>query len=631
MHKSKENPNGTFSIGKTWNLDDLTAIESYTSPNCDPVKRKLAGETGFTVTLGKPYFWEAQADKEKKFFIASLIKIYGKYTGGRVPELIGFDQRELDQVTGASAGRRQQPPPPREPLPRSDRSDTSPLPTSRSVGPPPSISSTYSPAQTPSLRNETPGRNGASSPAGSVDSARMASQNQAALRRVAGSDKSSESLAPSAASFTARSDDGTAAAGAGAPSLASLPARSRNGVNGLGGLVGRFAADLAEPPAAQRDEKPPPERRRPPMDPTRPREPIDDDLVPAPLMSPGARRDPVAPPPRSNDRSTPLRKDSTSTQRSETSSINKSILGNDSVKNDAVGSLKASSNGAFTPTSTTSTAVNDAANSPSTPPPEPEESRPGLGPMIKKKSKGDIAGAFWKAANAASAFKPRPGGAGDRLRAAANKTSDGPDGITSVVPAPPRPSSTTTEASKTPAPESTPKTAGRDRSSGTQPGVRLSVPGSTGSRPSSSAQPATEATKEASKEASKEADAAAAAEEATRRSIVVGNDVRYLATLGIDPSILDARSTQFAGYLDYFGLVPGEQMRSHTFDDIKADMERELNKAEAGALLARIEVGDERVEAIKKGLDLAISECDELDNLLTLFSVELSVSIRGPG
>ncbi|CRK35305.1 hypothetical protein BN1708_019769, partial [Verticillium longisporum] len=96
MHKSKENTNGTFSIGKTWNLDDLTTVESFTGPTATAQNREWAGDTGFTVTIGKPYFWNAQSDKEKKFFIASLIKIFGKYTGGRTPELTGFDQRELD-------------------------------------------------------------------------------------------------------------------------------------------------------------------------------------------------------------------------------------------------------------------------------------------------------------------------------------------------------------------------------------------------------------------------------------------------------------------------------------------------------------------------------------------------------
>ena len=71
-------------------------------------------------------------------------------------------------------------------------------------------------------------------------------------------------------------------------------------------------------------------------------------------------------------------------------------------------------------------------------PPDPEEEeRPGLGPMIKsRKSKGEIASTFLRAAKAANAFKPRVGGAAERLKQTQAKSPDGPDGITSVIPAP---------------------------------------------------------------------------------------------------------------------------------------------------------------------------------------------------
>jgi len=110
------------------------------------------------------------------------------------------------------------------------------------------------------------------------------------------------------------------------------------------------------------------------------------------------------------------------------------------------------------------------------------------------------------------------------------------------------------------------------------------------------------------------------------RSVIAGNDVKYLATLGIDPSVLDSRTTEFAKWLDYFGWVPGEQMRALNFEEMRIDLDREMNKAQAGGWLARFQEEDERVDAIKRGIDTAINECDELDNLLTLYSVELSVS-----
>lgn len=93
MHKARENPNGSFQIGKTWNLDDLQEIENYMAPN----------EKGFTVTILKPYYWQAQSSKEKDFFISSLLKIYKKYTGGKIPNLIGFERTDIDRILDGAA------------------------------------------------------------------------------------------------------------------------------------------------------------------------------------------------------------------------------------------------------------------------------------------------------------------------------------------------------------------------------------------------------------------------------------------------------------------------------------------------------------------------------------------------
>ncbi|TGZ82072.1 hypothetical protein EX30DRAFT_214145 [Ascodesmis nigricans] len=95
MHKARENNNGTFSIGKTWNLDDLQTIQVHGPPN----------ERGFTVTILKPYYWQAGSPKEKDFFISSLVKIYKKYTGGKIPELVGFKKQELEALLGSDAER----------------------------------------------------------------------------------------------------------------------------------------------------------------------------------------------------------------------------------------------------------------------------------------------------------------------------------------------------------------------------------------------------------------------------------------------------------------------------------------------------------------------------------------------
>lgn len=80
MHKARENPNGTFQIGKTWNLDDMTSVENDLGAPC-----------GFTMHLGKPYYWATGTPKEKTVFVSSAIRIYRKYRNGAVPTMIGWD------------------------------------------------------------------------------------------------------------------------------------------------------------------------------------------------------------------------------------------------------------------------------------------------------------------------------------------------------------------------------------------------------------------------------------------------------------------------------------------------------------------------------------------------------------
>ena len=78
LHKARENPQGTFSIGKTWVLDDLTAIESYTGliPTTyeEQQRKEWAGNTGVLLTIQKPYFWQIATQKEKDFFVGSLLR-----------------------------------------------------------------------------------------------------------------------------------------------------------------------------------------------------------------------------------------------------------------------------------------------------------------------------------------------------------------------------------------------------------------------------------------------------------------------------------------------------------------------------------------------------------------------------
>ncbi|TVY73511.1 E3 ubiquitin-protein ligase RSP5 [Lachnellula suecica] len=108
VRQSGRNEDGTFSIGKTWLLDDLTAIRGFTGANTNLQEQQWDLRLGFILRLGKPYYWQANSSKKKLFFLASLLKICDKYYGGDYikagkPELVGFDTEELQQFVKVGA------------------------------------------------------------------------------------------------------------------------------------------------------------------------------------------------------------------------------------------------------------------------------------------------------------------------------------------------------------------------------------------------------------------------------------------------------------------------------------------------------------------------------------------------
>jgi exocyst complex component 1 len=111
VHKARENTTGTFSVGKVWEFADLSAIGSFSTRDAENEQViQWADAGGFTVTLKKPYYWQASSPKEKEFFIASLLKIYKKYTQGELPKLTGFSAAELEKVLGESGQQSRGPP-----------------------------------------------------------------------------------------------------------------------------------------------------------------------------------------------------------------------------------------------------------------------------------------------------------------------------------------------------------------------------------------------------------------------------------------------------------------------------------------------------------------------------------------
>ena len=505
VHKARENPSGTFSIGKTWNLDELTAIQSYTAfmpgNQQEAYEKNWAGNTGFIVSLGKPYYWQAATGKEKDFYIASLIKIFRKYTGGKLPQLIGFPAQDLEMLGSASPNpqtptMKNQTPPISQtavPSPPQIPAATAPRPQSPYSARAPSRGTNRSESQDhgaygqneyrPVTREKQrlPSEDAARSPQRLPDQPapsdtssqsfrdRQPSQDsygsrgppkqdllQAQPPRPSISPKSSQSSLPQMerrAELPVSTQNGTQNPGLSAFEAArrnlALAAKSQESVGAksdysapsrpITSSGGRKTPEPV-PPMPQKEYEALPERRRPPIA-------LDQssfEELSVQETSNTAFFTPSETPKNASGASTP--KDapttaSTKPQQAEYFNAKPPTIAQDVAATPSIP-------GAFTePKATTPGDTKEAVQ---TPPPtekhdergadqqkkDEEEYRPGLGPMLKKKSGKDIANQFRKAALAASAFQPRSGGAGARLKAMQEKTSNEPDGITGVVPAP---------------------------------------------------------------------------------------------------------------------------------------------------------------------------------------------------
>lgn len=616
MHKARENGNGTFSIGKTWPLDDLTAVESFsstapTTPEAE-LRRQWAGGVGFIATIGKPYYWQANTPKEKQFFIGSLVKIYMKYTGGKAPELIGFDDQEKDQLLGRAPGQSRPPA-----LNKPGQPSQPPRLVPRQRPPGPEQKSSFEPGPTSDAAIRPPTSNSRMQLAREdsetgLSTSRSIEQQQAPprLRKPTGDNQSQE---------PPTSRDG------------GLPPRSRGGLNGTANVPGRLP-DRTGTPASQRtltpdntgaprqatpvDELPiagnaPPERRRPPLQISSERSLSTDNMVPAPLATPSSQREFVRPPARSTDRPEapqPLRVISPSStsfgaQRDRPGTAPMKPL-----------NVTKDSNIAEPP-------VEEPSQAPAEPAPEVpkeplEDARPGLGPMIKKKSRADVASAFRKAATAASvanSFKPRAGGAAEKLREQAAKSPEGPDGINGVVPAPKMRSISNDSSRRKPSDHMVSEEAIPPIADGPLPEVKITVAptdkADTEQTPSKSiSMPVTPQKKPRD----------------TKRPKPTEETQKQLSSLGVEASILDDRGATFATLLDDFGWM-GDGIHAKSIDQMNDEIDRELNQAQIGGWLSRFEEEDDRIDAIRRGLDISIAECEELDGLLTLYGVELGV------
>lgn len=88
VNKAKRNGNGTFSVGKDWDLNTLRAVE-------------VAAPTEFTLTLSRSYSWSTDRAREQTLFLSSLVNVYRRYTrDAQGPTCIGFTVAA--SVSGAS-------------------------------------------------------------------------------------------------------------------------------------------------------------------------------------------------------------------------------------------------------------------------------------------------------------------------------------------------------------------------------------------------------------------------------------------------------------------------------------------------------------------------------------------------
>ena len=692
MHKARENANRTFSIGKTWVLDDLDVIESFTNavPQTEEQQqnKSRAGPTGFIVTVQKPYYWRANTAKEKDFFIFALIKIYKKYTGGKLPQLIGFSSQELEQLNGPSGPQNIAPPAARpnvtpggsarvpsqerpllqepvvetsrerRPRPSQERASQerpfqerpsqerppeervlhSAVAQNRSVRSAGSSERIHMPGAFPSTdsiqdvsnqlpqhqlrskRSESPALHNTSahtkfhtpSAGHSTDSFQSGRESQPTLLQESGRSSSER----------ARHNGTYAAGGSSAPSR---PMIEQDAAMNAAKHIATSAPHAKEPASAKQAKT---LNSKLGLDFGFPDQAITHKG--SQDMRNGNMRDHSAPGTEASQatRGPPSLDQSKSSEiqfPNETRPITASHVAptNQTTNQEFTAPGPAANNDDI------SSPQPSATNFPPTPPPETpteEEHRPGLGPMIKKKkSTAEVASKFRKAATTYNAFKPRAGGAAEKV--SNDKTASG-DGITGVFQAP----SLLKGISQDDVRPATPTQNLEDRPS--TPDIKVEIPTVqiTSSPvkqvmavpPEPMSQRTSESVLQRTPEPEQRPPIADKAQEDRRKKHRSDHSAKYAKALGISPSLLEGRTFEIEEVLNDFGWGEDGNGRA-TFEELETGIRKEIARVEDGSWLSAAENNDERVVAVADMMDRVMAECDELDNLLTLYNVELGV------
>jgi hypothetical protein len=679
MHKAKENANGSFSVGKTWSLDDLAAIESFTGPALDTYedreRKRWAGDSGVIVTIQKPYYWQTATSKEKDFFIGSLVKIYQKYTGGKLPQLTGFTEQELAQFTAPPAQRPRTPQTPGSrpsPGPQQSSLEYKPPPppvpsrgSAREMRPPPSNGSS-------SRRNESEER-GPPMPGQFPQSEFVRNlkpqDSKSRFQDVRSESPTLSSLRSAGSNPPSPGDERSLRSFGGGQSVESLQGRqvSRDGPIGPHPSFDRLRNNGRYSPLDRAETPPQPTPRSPERGlPTPLRSANLPATHPRPEQLPERKRPPISIPTYGQKASIPDSPQEFSTP-SETSPPH---VSREQPRPGAMGSFNgaasASTEGYFangpprqddsreSKTLGSSTTIEETApktadiqnlhsalsqlSSPTTPGTHPAEEvhRPGLGPMIKQKSAKDIANAFRKAAIAHNAFKPRSGGAAEKLRDEMVRSPNIPDGINGVfTPSLLRGISQDSLKSPAPLPAAVPAAVSRSMTPDPSKGIpNVTVTPSSGppAAPPQTPLPGTLQESTSSPErltSSLEKGSAPAAnpssQDERRRKRRSNHSAKYAKALGINHVLLDGRTGDFESALMDFGWGEEETVTT-SYEELHSAIKKDLAKVETGSWLGNFEHNDERVATVGNMLDKAIAECEELDGLLTLYNVELGVS-----
>src|SRR5258706_13569333 len=105
IHKSKANSNGTFSIGKTWNLEDLRSLEVLSVClflDCRSTSGTIAHIpqiSVFNITFQRMYRWQTEDPEEQAAFLKATVRLFRRVTGGKKLQLIGLSGPEGNTST----------------------------------------------------------------------------------------------------------------------------------------------------------------------------------------------------------------------------------------------------------------------------------------------------------------------------------------------------------------------------------------------------------------------------------------------------------------------------------------------------------------------------------------------------